>query len=211
MSMKSLRTTVYVDGLNLYYGCVKNTPFKWLDLKSLFSQLLKSNNLITQIKYFTAIVKPIPGNEKAPQRQQTYLRALQKHIPEISIHYGHFALHKVAMAEVTPPHNTVKVWRAEEKGSDVNLAVHLLNDAWLDTYDCAVIASNDSDMTESLKMVRERFPEKVIGLITPGGTSSAQLGKYAHFVRKIRGSLLHKSQMPDNIPGTTIRKPDDWS
>ena len=206
-----MRTTIYVDGLNLYYGCVKNTPCKWLDLKALFSQILKDQNRITRIKYFTAMVKPVPGNEKAPQRQQFYLRALQKHIPEISIHYGHFTLHKVAMAQVASPHRTVKVWRAEEKGSDVNLAVHLLNDAWLDAYDCAVIVSNDSDMVESLKMVRERFPQKVVGLITPGGTTSAQLKKYAQFVRKIRKSLLRKSQMPDNIPGTTIRKPDEWS
>lgn len=115
------------------------------------------------------------------------------------------------MAKVKPPHDKVRVWKTEEKGSDVNLAVHLLNDAWLDAYDCAVIVSNDSDMTESLKMIREQFSKKIIGLITPGGTTSAQLSKHAHFVRKIRESLLRKSQMPENIPGTTIRKPDDWS
>ena len=36
--------------------------------------------------------------------------------------------------------------KTEEKGSAVNLAVHLLNDGWLDAYDCAVVISNDSDL-----------------------------------------------------------------
>ena len=33
---RRMRTTnVYVDGFNLYYGCLKGTPHKWLDLDAL--------------------------------------------------------------------------------------------------------------------------------------------------------------------------------
>ena len=38
--------------------------------------------------------------------------------------------------------------RTEEKGSDVNLAVHLLNDGWMNACDCAVVFTNDSDIAE---------------------------------------------------------------
>ena len=49
----------------------------------------------------------------------------------------------------------VYVIRTEEKGTDVNLAVNLLNDMWLDKYDCAVIISNDSDLAEAMCLVRK--------------------------------------------------------
>jgi uncharacterized LabA/DUF88 family protein len=58
------------------------------------------------------------------------------------------------------------VIKTEEKGSDVNLAVHLLNDGWLDAYDCAVVVSNDSDIAEAMRLVRHHHGKR-IGLITP--------------------------------------------
>lgn len=50
----------------------------------------------------------------------------------------------------------VDIIKTEEKGSDVNLAVHLLNDGWLDAYDCAVVVSNDSDLAEAMRLVKAR-------------------------------------------------------
>jgi hypothetical protein len=49
----------------------------------------------------------------------------------------------------------------------VNLALKLLNDAWQDAYDCAVVVSNDSDLVEALHLVNTQHP-KIIGLVTPG-------------------------------------------
>ena len=40
VSSNNPRTVVYVDGFNLYYGAVKGTPYKWLDLEKYF-QLLR--------------------------------------------------------------------------------------------------------------------------------------------------------------------------
>jgi 5'-3' exonuclease len=51
-----MRTYIYVDGFNLYYRSLKNTPYKWLDLKALFRYLLDPKNDIQAIKYFTARV-----------------------------------------------------------------------------------------------------------------------------------------------------------
>jgi hypothetical protein len=131
-----MRTHIYIDGFNFYYGAVKGTPFKWLDFKVLFSLILKPKHLISRIKYFTAVVSATPQDAGKPIRQKTYIRALQAYIPEIEIHYGHFLSHKVSMPLVNP--SSLKyfedVIKTEEKGSDVNLAVHLVNDAWLDLY-----------------------------------------------------------------------------
>jgi hypothetical protein len=43
------RTYIYVDGFNLYYGALKNTPHKWLDLKTLFQSMLSPDNNIEKI------------------------------------------------------------------------------------------------------------------------------------------------------------------
>ena len=61
-----MRTSVYVDGFNLYYGAVKGTPYKWLDHR------------ILTIKYFTAGVSG-KLDPRPPIRQQTYWRAIRSH------------------------------------------------------------------------------------------------------------------------------------
>jgi uncharacterized LabA/DUF88 family protein len=105
----------------------------------------------------------------------------------------------------------VNIIKTEEKGSDVNLAVHVLNDAWLDKYDCAVIVSNDSDLAESLRLVKEQH-NKTIGLFIPWKHHpSKELMKYANFIKRIRRNVLAISQLPDPIPGTSIYKPVKWN
>lgn len=208
----TMRTSVYIDGFNLYFRAVKGTKFKWLDLKLLAFNLLQPHHKITSIKYFTAIVSGrFDANQ--PNRQKTYIRALQKYIPECSVHYGHFLSHEVKMpnAPLTRPCTFSRVYKTEEKGSDVNLAVHLLNDAWLDKFDCAILISNDSDLAEPLRLIRSQT-DKMIGLLSPimKGHPSKELNKHAHFMKRIRKGVLERSQLPDNIPNTTIKKPSTW-
>lgn len=207
-----VRTIVYIDGFNLYYRALKRTPYKWLDLKKLTSNILQQHHKITGIKYFTAIVSGIIDPDQ-PIRQKTYLRALQKYIPEISIFLGHFLSHKVSLPNypLVSPLKFSNVLKTEEKGSDVNLAVHVLNDAWFDQYDCAVILSNDSDLSEALRLIRIQTNKK-IGLIYPAvhGHPSKELQKHAHFVKRIRKGVLKISQLPSPIPDSSIVKPAVW-
>ncbi len=106
--------------------------------------------------------------------------------------------------------NYAEVYKTEEKGSDVNLSVHLLNDAWLDVYDSAVLISNDSDIAEALRLVRAHHPTKSIGLLSPVDTPSAELRKHVNFVKKIRSGVLANSQLPNPIPNSTLTKPVLW-
>jgi hypothetical protein len=62
-------TFVYVDGFNLYYGALKRTPYKWLDLSKL-SQIMLPSDRIESIQYFTARVSARPHNPSAPLDQQ---------------------------------------------------------------------------------------------------------------------------------------------
>ena len=128
------------------------------------------------------------------------------------MYFGHFLSHSVRAPLVHPEgdRRTVEVIRTEEKGSDVNLAVHLLNDAWLDAYDCAVVVSNDSDIAEAMRLVKYQH-RKRIGLVTPGTRRpSRQLLAHSHFSRHIRPNALRRSQLPDRVPGTNLKKPKHW-
>lgn len=207
-----MRTIIYIDGFNFYYKAVKNTPYKWLDFKSLFQKLLNPNNQILEIKYFTALVSG-KYNPQKPIRQKTYLRALENFIPELNVYYGHFLSHEVYAPLAKPIKNKkkVKIIKTEEKGSDVNLAVHLLNDAWLNEFDCAVIVSNDSDIAEAMNLVKLQHSGKILGLVIPGkGHPSKELMKYADFIKRIRSGLLKLSQLPVQIPNTNLHKPNEW-
>lgn len=207
--MTKLRTYIYVDGFNFYYRSLKGTPYKWLDLKKLFTSLLGHQNQILKIKYFTTMVSGKYEPEK-PNRQMNYIRALEQYIPEISVYYGMFLSHptKMPLAD-TKEFKLVEVIKTEEKGSDVNLAVHLLNDSWLNAYDCAVILSNDSDLSEAIHLVKEEH-HKIIGIATPVENPSIELIKYANFIKRIRKNILVASQLPNPIPGTRIFKPETW-
>ena len=114
-----MRTSIYIDGFNFYYGAVKDSPYKRLNFKSLFSSLLNDKYQIVEIKYFTALVSGL-RDPRQPIRQKTFLRALEAYIPEISIYYGHFLSHKVNMplAEPSKKRKFERVIKSEEKGSD---------------------------------------------------------------------------------------------
>ena len=207
-----MRTFIYVDGFNLYYRSLRRSPYKWLDLACLFREILQPHHDILKIKYFTALVSSRSSNRLKPQRQTAYLRALRAHCSEVEVFLGHFLTHPIRAPLANPPNGPkfVEVMKTEEKGSDVNLAVHLLNDAWLSVFDSAIVVTNDSDISEAMRLVKQQTT-KQLGLLTPGTRHpSQQLLKHADFHRHIRKNALEKSQLPLSIPGTNITKPDSW-
>lgn len=127
-----MRTNIYVDGFNLYYGCLKQTAHRWLDVRALAQALLPKHQ-IQRVRYFTAKVSTIPGDGdgRQPVRQHMYIRALQAS-SDVSVHYGHYLTHPKMMPLAHPLPGAgkfVEVIKTEEKGSDVNLATLLLLDA----------------------------------------------------------------------------------
>ena len=201
---------VYVDGFNLYYGALKRTPYKWLDLAKL-CQLMLPQDVVQHIYYYTARVSARPHNPTAPVDQQIYIRALRT-IPNLSISYGHFLTHSVRMtlSAVTP---TQQVWvdKTEEKGSDVNLATHLVRDAFQKRFELAVLVTNDSDLAEPVRIVTQELALPV-GILNPHQYHNQVLKRLATFVKRIRQSALHASQFPVTLADATgaFHKPSSW-
>jgi uncharacterized LabA/DUF88 family protein len=184
------KTIVYIDGFNLYYGMLNKhrAGLKWLDINKLLMILLP-NNEIQKIKFFTARVSGKYDPSK-PNRQEIYFRAL-KTLPNVNIIEGTF-LFKWAKINIT---NDVKMLARvpEEKGTDVNLAVHLVNDAHNKIFDVAVIVSNDSDLAEAIKV-------------------NQKLIRNASFKKMIRETAILNSQFPVTLTDSTgqITKPPSW-
>lgn len=210
-----MRVRVYVDGFNLYYRALKRTPYKWLNLLALSRDLLSPSDVIEQISYFTARISPRAGNPDAPRHQQVYLNALGT-LPEITIHYGRFLPKQKWRPIVHPlwsPQVLVEVHDTEEKGSDVNLAVHMLRDGLQDRYDAALLLSQDTDLCEPMAMVRESG--KDVGLVCLDGREpNKRLAKHASFIRHLTPARLAAAQFDAAMMGKNgrhVTKPAEWN
>lgn len=206
------KTCVYIDGFNLYYGALKNTPYRWLDIAQLCRLMLPTND-VQRINYYTARVGARIGDPDQPIRQQTYLRALGT-LPQVHVHLGHYLSHGVWMPLETQPQSGpkfVRVIKTEEKGSDVNLATHLVRDAYENAFDVAVLITNDSDLREPVDLVRNRLGKKV-GVLNPQKHPAVALTKVATFFKTIRSGVLQASQFPPQLTDArgTFDKPAGW-
>ena len=79
-------------------------------------------------------------------------------------------------------------------------------------YDAAVVVSNDGDLTEALKMVRDDLNKEVV-LVTPPKymrSRNKNLKNAASRSMTIKNKDLANSQLPDPIPNTRIHKPANW-
>ncbi len=207
-----MATIVYIDGFNLYYGALKGTPYRWLDLGALCRRLLPRDDIVA-IRYFTARVIARQGDPTQPQRQETYLRALRT-LPSVEIHYGKFTTHRRRMLLADPPSGgsrTVEVLHTEEKRSDVNLASHLLLDAFHRACETAVVVSNDSDLRVPLIMVQRELGMRV-GIVNPHPPHRRSRDLEATFFKQLRRSTLAECRLPDVLEDDDgrFRKPDGW-
>jgi uncharacterized LabA/DUF88 family protein len=208
-----MRAIAYIDAFNFYYGLTKDTPYKWCDLPKLCSILLPGANIL-KIKMFTGRSKAI-DDERQPERQAVYLRALEYY--GVEIHRSVFDV-RIKRLRTNFLNIPVNVKSPQEKGSDVKLATHLIIDAYLDLYDVGILITNDSDLVEPILKVKEVF-KKDIYVFAPARPPckrvSAKLrdacGKDNHIV--IPFELLPQCQLPDHIErkrGKALNKPDKW-
>ncbi len=218
------RTYVYIDGFNLYYRCLKNTPNKWLDVEGFCKSLLSTGTPLLSIKYFTANIKAKTNSFNAADRQGIYLKAIAHHCSTVEIIRGEYQVtikkrklaKKLPCQQETPCHESelIQVHLPEEKQTDVNIASHMINDAWLDKYDQALLISSDTDLTTALEIVHTDYqgkPKKRIGLAgcNPKTKAPGSLIKHSDWYKTITPELLNSNQMPDSI-SPNLRKPDSW-
>ncbi|MCY7401354.1 MAG: NYN domain-containing protein [Nocardioides sp.] len=213
--------SVYVDGLNLYRRLLAGRPeLKWLDIEALAEHLLPEYDIV-RVRYFTAVIKALPGADAtSPQRQQAYLRALRS-LPRTSVELGKFRIDPRVMRvhptewEADGSPRRVRVKKTEEKGSDVALASRLLVDAMHGDSDLYAVLTNDSDLVMPLRLVRDDLKRQV-GLLSPlqpkrASNELKQTNPSLH--RQVTLEAVAACQLPDDLrdDAGTIHRPPKWS
>ncbi|MBE9191949.1 NYN domain-containing protein [Gloeocapsopsis crepidinum LEGE 06123] len=211
ISVLAKRSVVYIDGFNFYYGAVKDTPYKWLNLQKYF-EILRQDDDIQKIWYFTAKVS---GNQL--ERQETYFDALAT-LPIIEIVFGLYKLKELRCRIKECRYQGNKAYKVpEEKGTDVNIALQMLDDAYQNACDRMILVSGDSDLVPAVKLVKKRHPEIQITVYIPASHpkrgAATELRNVADKHKTLPTALLPKAQFPQSLTGTsgkTIYKPSSW-
>jgi uncharacterized LabA/DUF88 family protein len=207
------RVVVYVDGFNLYYGVLRFSKEKWLDIERLF-KLLRRHDQIQKIRYFTAL-----SSEGKSQDQLAYLKAIET-LPLVNVIRGRYK-NKSIKCLVRPacgvPDKDRFFNTPEEKRTDVNIAVSMLDDAYQNLCDHLILVSGDSDLVPAVNMVRTRFPGKQVTVYVPSRNpirgAAVELRASANKDRDLPLNLLRLSQLPASVPdgsGGFITKPATW-
>lgn len=225
-----MRAIFYIDGFNFYFLRTKHQPrFKWLNMKALADLIVPAGTTVIAVKYYTA---PVSGkiDGDAPRRQQKLLAALRT-VPEISIYNGRFLYAEKWAGLIhpprakpdgyvwnTPPPQVVFIAKTEEKGSDVNLGVHLVRDAFVDAFDVAYVITNDTDLVEPIRIVTQEVGKQVciVAPCRPRGVipvPSPSLEAVASFKHYIDDAELAAAQFPNTIKRAgkkDLTKPATW-
>lgn len=229
-----MKAIFYIDGFNFYYLRTKQQPHhKWLNLKALADIIVPAGTTVEQVNYYTAHVSGKLDSD-APRRQQLLFSALST-VPEIKIVKGNFqyeqkwaGLAKPAQAKpdgyvwTQPEPEVVKIRHTEEKGSDVNLGVHLVRDGFLGAFDVAYVLTNDTDLVEPIKIVSEELGKEVV-MVAPCRyflkgkykvpVPSKTLFNVSNRTHYIDDHELAAAQFPRSIPRTgkkPVIRPDTW-
>jgi uncharacterized LabA/DUF88 family protein len=203
--MLKKRIIVYVDGFNLYFGMVEAgiENSKWLNIKSLIESFLTQNQELIEIKYFTSRITHHPSKQK---RQATYLEALET--TGVNLIYG---LYKAKEIEC---HNCGHNWAiSNEKMTDVNIATHLLLDAFNDKFDTAILISGDSDLVPPIKAVHSQFHTKAVSVFFPPERHNITVAGAAKGSQIIGKKKIKDNQFPLTVTkkdGYVLIKPENW-
>ena len=185
------RVACFIDGYNLYHS-LKDNHHKWLDLDALVNRLIPGKSeSISAVYYFSAYARWLPDSYR---RHREYVAALET--TGVNVVLGHFK-------EKNKKCKTCgSRWRAhEEKETDVNIALYMLNGAYKNSYDKAILITRDSDLAPVLKMIRSEFPKLEIEIVAPPSYygHSNDLVRLATSKKKIRLRQIEDCLLPRQV------------
>ena len=188
------RVVVYIDGFNLYYGLrtVGLHTSRWLDLVAMSEKLIRPNQRLSLVRYFTARVSGSRG-----ERQRVYLDALYAR-GGIEIDYGVIARHG-------------SKW--EEKQTDSNIVRRVIEDAFDNRFEVAIIISGDSDLVPAIMHIKDRHPNKQAVVVFPPSRKSSHLGAVANGSYPIGKNLIRSCRLPnpvEDMEGRKLWAPKGW-
>lgn len=199
------RVISYVDGFNLYFGLRASGlhSYRWLDVEALTQYLLKNDQTLVRVKYFTALISP--GPSKKHLRQGVYLDALRTRA-NTEIILGRYMRKDAQCRECGHKWQT---W--EEKMTDVNIAAHLTNDAYAGRMDTALVISGDSDLARAIELVRATTGVRVVAVFPPM-RASVDLREVVDASFSLNRGYIMKSLLEDPVMSGTrrLRRPTEW-
>lgn len=203
------RVIAHIDGFNLHFGLKSKRwrRYYWLNPRALVVNLLKPTQKLVVVKYFTSRISSCPVHSDKSKRQNTFLEAVET-VTGIHVFYGHFLKKPQVCFRCGASWET-----HEEKMTDVNIAVEMLNDASDDLADSALLISADSDLIAPIESIRVRFPEKRVVLAYPPNRQSKRLESAAHACFRIGRKKLQDSQLPEKVTkpdGFVLERPASW-
>jgi hypothetical protein len=92
---------------------------------------------------------------------------------------------------------------AEEKRTDVNIAVYMLDDAYQDVCDQFVLITGDSDLVPVIKTIKLRFPAKKVLVYIPARgrpKHGFEMRGIADRVKEVPLNLLSVPRAPAQVP-----------
>lgn len=155
------------------------------------------------VEYFTTLATWDAGKIS---RHQLFIRANEEQ--GVVVTYGEF---KRKQRHCGLCHQMF--WSREEKQTDVNIALRLLELAVQGRYDKAIIVSGDTDLIPAIKAVHRTFPQKQIGVVIPIGRASEDFKKQADFHHKMKERHLTASRLDNDhkmADGTVLSCPANW-
>jgi len=213
------RTIVYIDGYNLYYRLLRGTGDKWLDLYSFSKGLLNSDHDIIEVKYFTSMVVPYPYDAAAIERQNVYIQAVAAN-PKVRVILGYYSKKPAVLPArsancrecAESKNGFVRVFKFEEKRTDVNMAVSIVRDAAQNAADSYVLVTGDSDQVATVHAVRKDFKKPVL-VFDPHDKVCDDLKRAATFYRPVPRNLASTCHLPSSVidaNGQTLVCPAAW-
>jgi len=198
----------YFDGFNFYNG-LKQIGWKkyyWLDMVEFCSKLLKPNQELLEVNYFSA--RPI--NRGKQDRQDLFFSANNQN-PKFNLYLGKYLPKAIVCKSCGVTNNTF-----EEKQTDVHIAVKMIRDIILEKCDVTILISADSDIVPPIDLIREIKPVQKIIVGFPPDRFSYDLKNKANaaiylknFESKFKSSMLPESIILPN--GHTINRPPKWN
>ena len=197
-----VRTIVYIDGFNLYHALddLGEPHLKWVDLWALCEKLIRGDQQLVAVKYFTAYATWRPASYR---RHQRYIAALEAR--GVTPVIGRFKLKTVRChAKCSQTYLT-----HEEKETDVNIGVQLMADALKERFDRALVISADTDLNSAVELTRVEATGKRIDLVAPPG----RMGRNSAALFEVTKGRVRSSLLPAQIQlsdGRTLHRPPPY-
>ncbi|MGM9859622.1 MAG: NYN domain-containing protein [Muribaculaceae bacterium] len=211
------RVTFYIDGFNFYFGLKRSKQIDrawrtcyWIDMVKLCESFLGEDQTLEKVIYFTAS----PLSPQKNSRQSAFLNANKL----INGERFEIVRGKYLEKHIICPYCKGDIARPEEKKTDVNISIRMVEDCVMGSTDIVALVSADSDLVPPIELIQRLFPKIGIKVYFPPSNFSNDLkdnlihhrSKPVLFIKNLR--RFQAAIMPDKvaIDGKAYSIPEKW-